>query len=746
MTALVAVAAEADFAEIAAALGVSKQAAQKRANKESWPFREQAHPGGSKRLFPLASLPKAVREAVQNKRLAALHPGSSSPATTTGALPATERLERPAGVFIRKRADGAVATRGQVRRAKPNGALTDKDRAYQEGCLILCRAIDTAMMLADCSEKHAIIELAERLIDGSGRPELVAAAHATYLKPRRVNGPLGGLPAQISRLQKMMAFYRAGLAEGDAARYLVAGRPEKTGQKHEDVVAFLRHYCKPSRPNVALAWKEAAPWYADQGLHYPAVDTWRRIETSLPMTTKNHGRMTGAAFTALKPYIDRDVSMFKANDIWVGDGHTFKARVRHPLTGKPFRPEITMILDWVSRKIVGWSVDLAESTIAVSAAFRHGQIVTRARPLVYYSDKGAGQTGKQIDHPITGTLARQGIAHETGIPGHPQARGIIERLWASTVIPLAKTYPTVMSKDADRDYVRRTGRELDRAERAGTVSGIVPHWQDFMRDLDQVVTRYNASHEHSGIGGATPDAAYAAKLDPDSLVFGADDAEIEALWLPEEIRTPQRGRFSLFNNTYCRNDLVDRLAEGEQVRVRFDIHDAKQVWLYRLDGVALGSATWDGNKVAAFPVPFIEAKREERIDNQVALKQRDIARIEEARGVTVVAAPTAAMQSFGGRAVSDAEAVATGRALLAADAERAAAQERARPVDPTGAELVERWLDIQRRMDAGETVDEEDLYWRGGIHRSAKFRAEMSRRGLDYGLSPDAAGGSRAAA
>ena len=58
------------------------------------------------------------------------------------------------------------------------------------------------------------------------------------------------------------AFFRtgargAGLAEGDAARYLVAGRPEKTGQKHEDVVAFLRHYCKPSRPNVALAWKDS---------------------------------------------------------------------------------------------------------------------------------------------------------------------------------------------------------------------------------------------------------------------------------------------------------------------------------------------------------------------------------------------------------------------------------------------------------------------------------------------------------
>jgi putative transposase len=745
---------------LAEALGISKDAADRMVARPDFPAPAAAESTGQRggrpeKRWRIPDLPKtlaikgrtvAIRETAQQwalqqaiARPAAVPPAptsvSSSPATTTaGALPA-ERPERQPGLFIR----------GQRRAAKPAAALTDKDRAYQEGCLILCRAVDTAMLLADCSEMRAIVELAERLVGGSARPELLDAARVTYLKPRQAKGPLGGLDAQVSRLQKMMAFYRAGLAEGAAERYLVAGRPQKTGQKHEDVVAFLRHYCKPSRPNVALAWKDAAPWYATQGLHYPAVDTWRRIEAGLPMTTKNHGRMTGAAFTALKPYIQRDVSMFKANDIWVGDGHTFKARVRHPLTGKPFRPEITMILDWVSRKIVGWSVDLAESTIAVSAAFRHGQIVTRARPLVYYSDKGAGQTGKQIDHPITGTLARQGIAHETGIPGHPQARGIIERLWASTVIPLAKTYPTVMTKDADRDHVRRTGRELDRAERAGEVSGLVPHWQDFMRDLEQVVMRYNASHGHSGIGGATPDAAYAAKLDPDSIVFGVEDAEIEALWLPEEVRRPERGLVSLFNNKYFRADLVELLAEDEDVRVRFDIHAPETVWLYRMDGAPLGAATWNGNKVAAFPVPFVERKRQERVRNQIALKQRDIARIEEERGTTF-AVPTAAVQAFGGRLVSDAEAVATGARLLAEDAARAEREIAARPVDPTGAELAERWIDIQARLDAGDPVSDDDLYWRGNIHRSAKFRTEMKRRGLEFGFDPYAAAGRRAAA
>ena len=55
--------------------------------------------------------------------------------------------------------------------------------------------------------------------------------------------------------------------------------------------------------------------------------------------------MTGAEWRALLPYVARDVSMFKANDIWVGDGHTFKARVQSPIHGQAFRPEVTVIID-----------------------------------------------------------------------------------------------------------------------------------------------------------------------------------------------------------------------------------------------------------------------------------------------------------------------------------------------------------------------------------------------------------------
>lgn len=619
---VVAGAPEADFAEIAAALQMSPQAVKKRATKESWPYREQPGRGGKKRLFPFVSLPKPVRESVQNKRLDALHASSSSPAATTaGALPAIERPERPAGVFTPSAAPmclesaapaASITLRGMTRKARDDAHLTDKQRAQRDGALVLCRALDDAIGATGCAVKTACRELAERVLSGQARPELDHAAAITYAKPRASGQTIASL---TSRLQKMYPLFAAGRLAGDPGLYLTPGAPEPHGYDPIHIHAFLRHYCKPVRPSVMEAWKASESWFIEQLLPRPAVDTFYRIENSLPVTIKYRGRVTGSEWRGLKPYVDRDVSMFKSNDIWVGDGHSFKAKVQHPIHGQPYVPEVTIIIDWVSRKIVGWSVDLAESTVAVSAAFRNAQANTRARPLVYYSDNGSGQTGKSIDCPIHGTLARQGIAHETGIPGNPQGRGIIERLWQVTTIPLARTYPTCIWKGADKEHTRKMLQALNRKD--GSAERLLPTFAQFLDDLAQMVDDYNLHHAHRELNGNVPEEEYQARLDKDSIVFGPSDADIAVQWLPEVGRTPQRGVISLFGNEYARKTLVDELAEGEKVRVRYDIHNAERVYLLRMDGRPIGEAVWNGHKVAAFPVPRMDQLREQRADGKI---------------------------------------------------------------------------------------------------------------------------------
>ena len=528
--------------------------------------------------------------------------------------------------------DGSCVKAGQVRRVK--AILGDSDRAYQDAALLLMHALADAMHRATISARKAAQTLAAHIMDGSAAPDLQAAAVAVYLKPRGVTR-LGGLASLTARLQKMHGFYQEGCKLEKPEAFLIAGRPEKRGPKPEHLRGFVQFYCLPNRPSVMQAWKNSEKWYLDQGIERPAVDSWYRLEKELPVTIKYRGRMTGAAFKSLKPYVSRDETMFKSNDIWVGDGHTFKARVQSPIHGNAFRPEVTFLIDWRSRKLVGWSVALSENVAAVSDAFRHAQITTRARPLIYYSDNGSGQTGKHIDHPITGTLGRQGIAHETGIPGSPQGRGIIERVWASTLIPLAATYPTFLGKQADKETIRKVGVELEKTRKKGEVSRLLPSWNQFVDDLKKCVDDYNQHHSHSGVGGMTPDEAYAKYMDPDSTAMYVGDSEINALWMPEEVRSYRRGLVQLFGNEYSCPQLMNVLKEDAKVRVRFDMHNAETVRLLDMEtGKFLALGIWDGHRRAAFPVAFVDRLAEKRAQGIKRRAQGEIDRADDELMVT----------------------------------------------------------------------------------------------------------------
>lgn len=600
------------------------------AKKNLWPTRTKVRGKGFE--YDIRALPDATRNHILH--LAIDFSAAAQQAVKESGF-APDEIK---SVIVLK--PGIVAVRGQVRRKRETTALTSRDTAYRDAAVLLCRAIEGAMSAADCSVKKACQELATRLVVGEARPELLAAAQQTYIKPRKNAGPLGGVAAMFGRLQRMFSFFEKGREAGDVGMYLVPGKREKTGHNPVHVAAFLRFFCNPARPPVSEAYRKMQPWLLERGIDIPSYSTVCRIEAELPVTVKYRGRVTGSEWRSLKTYIERDVSMFHANDIWVGDGHSFKAKVQHPIHGQPFTPEITFIIDWVSRKIVGWSVALSESTIAVSDAFRHAQMTTRARPLVYYSDNGSGQTGKMIDCPIAGTLARQCIGHETGIPGNPQARGIIERLWQITLIPLAREYPTCTWRGADDNATTRMLKLLNRKDQGGIT---VPSFRQLLDDVERVVNQYNLEHEHRELGGKTPEDEYQARLDKDSIVFGPTDEEIHALWMPEVIRKPQRGLVSIFGNVYCKRDLVNLLPEGSQVRVRYDLHNAEKVWLLTMEGVFLGEAIWNGHREAAFPVAEIERKRAERAAGKVKRGEKIIAEAQAELGDVIDMAPAVAL-------------------------------------------------------------------------------------------------------
>lgn len=424
---------------------------------------------------------------------------------------------------------------------------------------------------------------------------------------------------------------------------------QRVAKKAEEIVwlpDFLAIYRQTNGINVAEAYHYfSTEWdarFADEPLRLemkPSIDQVRAALAKLPKHIKEIGRKTGSELRALNTYVKRDWSVLQVNDVWVGDGHAMKLKVAHPEHGRPFIPEVTLIMDTSCRFIVGWSASLAENVLAVADALRYG-VERYGIPAIYYSDNGGGEKNWMLDGDITGMLPRLGINHQTGIPGNPQGRGIIERVHQTILYRIARQFETYHGTGADRDTIRQVSTaviSLDKAKRKGATQltpkqqwavGKLPSWNQFLDAVQAGVDWYNNEHVHSEIG-MTPvqkRRQLMEKMNPDDLVF-VTPVEARDLFRPSTLRVAQRGWLQLFNNYYFSAKLLD--VDGQKVQVMFDIHDPSQVIVRKQDGTFVCYAELDGNKRDAFPMPYVEKTRQERHARRAKLKQEQLDEIHE---------------------------------------------------------------------------------------------------------------------
>ena len=380
-------------------------------------------------------------------------------------------------------------------------------------------------------------------------------------------------------------------------------------------------------------------------------DTWRalyaRARRALEKVGKDHvaavalikaRHAPGAQRDAKLPFKHRDTSMLSANDVWLIDGHTLKAKVRHPDHGAPFAPELTICIDAGTKMLTGWSVNLSENVRAVGDALRHG-VAQWGVPAILYGDNGAGETAKQMDCPIDGFCARLGIDHRTGIPGKPQGHGIVERVHQTLGINLARQFGSYQGKDVDGGTFRKVAAELAkeqravrRAEETGEVvvlSNKVPTWQQFIDAVKQAVHEYNHEHRHRSLPKGehgkhmTPVEAWAAKIKPDEQV-ALTPLELRMMFMPAVLRTAKRGQVTFFNQTYAAPELMRGDVDGREVSVRYDIHDPSFVLVYTLAGEYVGEARFDASRLAFFPTPVIEMAKAKRAAARIKLREQQI--------------------------------------------------------------------------------------------------------------------------
>lgn len=369
---------------------------------------------------------------------------------------------------------------------------------------------------------------------------------------------------------------------------------------------FYRRPQKPSLSSCVVLLAGSLP----AGAKVPSIDAARRALAKIGAVEREKGRMLPRELKTQKPFRRREKPEFPF-DVLIADGHTFDAEVAHPLTGAPFRPEITTVVDVCTGRVVGWSAWEKECSWAVIDALRQA-ILLGGVPCIFYSDNGPGYINARM-----GALeVRLGFQHHTGIPYNSQARGVIERLQKSLWVELcAKSFSTYVGASMDRE----ARQIVFKATRKG--EPVLPSWRTFVTFMDQCVAALNDRPSRACPKGLGEDgrkrhlspAAFWRQHEslgwkPEGLPLTLDD------FRPEEIRTVQRGEISLFGNRYFSGELAE--LNKDQVRVAFDIHDASRIWVRTMEGELICEAGFQANTTAYFPKPYVETLREQRKDGQ----------------------------------------------------------------------------------------------------------------------------------
>ncbi|MFZ3001959.1 MAG: Mu transposase C-terminal domain-containing protein, partial [Undibacterium umbellatum] len=557
-----------------------------KAERELWNFVEVKGRGGIRREYtPPAAVMEAIRQQA-TKQLAATIPAQTLPAV------------KPQATIAHTEAQSLT---GDARK----GVLD---------------ALNAIMQSTGYSLKRAAKHLISMAQKGEASPQLVAMLKLA--RDGRGRSSPDGLPSDRS-LTRFVDYQKSGV--------LVPKKREKDMNVPAWAESFLGQYQKPEKPTVEHAYRQFAKIYQGE---LPSIHQVRRFLDKVGTVSRQIGRMGDRELKTIKKFVRRDFSKLLPSDIYSADGHTFDAEVQHPMHGRPFRPEITSVVDIGTRRLIGWSVDLAESALAVLDALRVAAL-TGGIPAILYVDNGSGYVNQMMTDTATGLMARLGTEMVNSLPYNSQARGVIERLHKTVWVNAAKEVPGYIGKDMDRQaklQVFKLSRQAIMKKATHTSTMPLMPWPLFLEFARDKVAEYNARPHRSLPKITDPETGRRRHMSPDEAWATAEaegfaphrvsETEARPLFRPQIVRSVRRCEIELFGNRYFNAALED--FNDTEACVGYDLHDPQMVWVYHPDGRLICTADLDGNLHDYMPQSFVErmrdkraAGREKRLENKL---------------------------------------------------------------------------------------------------------------------------------
>lgn len=409
---------------------------------------------------------------------------------------------------------------------------------------------------------------------------------------------------------------------------------------------FAKFWGRPSKPRAARAHAD----YVQANKGRDGLLTLGQVQYILREKLKHDERVKGREGPLERrsrlAYVSRDTSDLFPTSIYTADGKTFDAEIADPISRGPMRPELTSILDVHTRYCVGWALSRKENTVAVTEALRNA-CVARGVPALFYVDRGAGYKNKRLDDDATGLMARLSISKMQALPNGSQAKGLIERSHQTIWDNLARSLPTYLGEDMDREARQKAFKQSRADMKEFGWSKLLMPWDEFRVRCQETVDRYNETPHSALPKFVDPDTGRIRHMSP-AEAWAAREADgfeavtihpdlLDDLFRPYERRTVNRCIVQLWNNEYFSLDL--NAWHEQQVFVGYDDAQADRVWVREIDrasgepGRLICVAEFGGNKVDYVPRTVLEAAEQARLKGQIK-RLDDKRRAKEAQAAT----------------------------------------------------------------------------------------------------------------
>jgi putative transposase len=332
-----------------------------------------------------------------------------------------------------------------------------------------------------------------------------------------------------------------------------------------------------NKPSQRESWRRTRDWAAAEGIPCPSRPTFQRWHAAGGVS-KAEEIAWREGEKALKdrvlPFMRRDYSALRSNDIWVADGHTVDVLTKGA-KGKLGRRSIgSVFMDVKSRRLMGWAFRETSNSDAIILALKRG-IERFGVPKVLVVDNGEDYKSRAVK----AVLDELGITVTHALPYNARSK-IIERQFKNVKEWFSKLWESFTGGNPQEkpERLKQVAKKHRRLPNHVLLELAFTQWVN--EDLDQ---KYELEVDDPEVRGLTRAAAWEEHLEEKRTVT-AEQLRMMCMRRSRPV-TVQRNGVQMWGYDYALDLPLEQAVHlvGEKVIVRFDVLHVGSIYLYSAD-------------------------------------------------------------------------------------------------------------------------------------------------------------------